>query len=128
MTIARDRTIGILFGDLVVAIVFTLIWPVTIAGRIDPAITGLLRQVAALVSAANMPRRWGLAAELRTNLAAFEQDLALTGYEPAALRPSRAWLDERRAIARTLSSLQGPLLIGADQDPAGFAGTARRLE
>jgi hypothetical protein len=27
-----------------------------------------------------------------------------------------------------VSSLQGPLLIGADQDPAGFAGTARRLE
>ena len=41
MTIARDRTIGILFGDLVVAIVFTQIWPVTIAGRIDPAISGI---------------------------------------------------------------------------------------
>jgi hypothetical protein len=44
MTIARDRTIGILFGNLVVAIVFTQIWPVTIAGRIDPAIAGLLRR------------------------------------------------------------------------------------
>jgi multidrug resistance protein MdtO len=128
MTIARDRTIGILFGDLVVAIVFTLIWPVTIAERIEPAIADLLRQVAALVSAASMPRRWGLAAQLRTTLAAFEQDLALTRYEPAALRVPGTWLDERRDIARTLSSLQGPLLIGADQDPAGFAGTARRLD
>ena len=42
MTIARDRTIGILFGNLVVAVVFTQIWPVTIAERIDPAIAGLL--------------------------------------------------------------------------------------
>ncbi|MDB5411665.1 MAG: Conserved hypothetical rane protein putative efflux pump, partial [Rhodospirillales bacterium] len=128
MTIARDRTIGILFGDLVVAIVFTQIWPVTIAGRIDPALTALLRQVAALASTASMPRRWGLAAELRTKLVAFEQDLALSRYEPSAIRPPRAWLDERRDVARTLSSLQGPLLIGADQDPAGFAGTAHRLD
>lgn len=128
MTIARDRTIGILFGDLVVAIVFTLIWPVSIARRIDPAIVGLLRQVAAMVSAASMPGRWGCAAELRTNLAAFEQELALTHYEPTTLRPPRTWLDNRRDIAHTLSSLQGPLLICADQDPAGSAGMARRLE
>jgi multidrug resistance protein MdtO len=128
MTIARDRTIGILFGDLVVAIVFTQIWPVTIAGRIDPAIAALLRQVAALVSAASMPTRWGLAAELRTKIAAFEQDLALTRYEPAATRPPPAFLGERREVVRILSSLQGLLLIGADQDPAGFEGTARRLE
>jgi multidrug resistance protein MdtO len=128
MTIARDRTIGILFGDLVVAIVFTQIWPVTIAGRIDPALRALLSQLAALVSAASMPRRWGIAAELRTKLAAFEQDLALTRYEPSAIRPQRAWLDERRELAGTLSSLQGPLLIGIDQDPAGFAETARRLD
>jgi multidrug resistance protein MdtO len=128
MTIARDRTIGILFGDLVVAVIFTQIWPVTIAGRIDPALTALLRQFAALVSTASMSRRWGLAAELRTKLAAFEQDLALAHYEPAALRPPQAWLDERQEVARTLSSLQAPLLIATDQDPAGFAGTARRLE
>jgi multidrug resistance protein MdtO len=128
MTIARDRTIGILFGDLVVAIVFTQIWPVTIAGRIEPALTALLRQLAALGSTASISRRWGLAAELRTKLAAFEQDLALSRYEPTAIRPPRAWLDKRRELARTLSSLQGPLLIGADQDPTGFAGTARRLD
>jgi multidrug resistance protein MdtO len=128
MTIARDRTIGIFFGDIVVAIVFTQIWPVTIAGRIDPALTALLRQVAALASAASMSKRWELAAELRTKLAAFEQDLALARYEPSAIRPPRAWQDERRDVARTLSSLQGPLLIGADQDPAGFAGTVRRLD
>jgi multidrug resistance protein MdtO len=128
MTIARDRTIGIFFGDIVVAIVFTQIWPVTLAGRIDPALRALLRQVAALGSAVSTPRRWALAAEVRTKLTAFEQDLALSRYEPSAIRPPRAWLDERRDVARTLSSLQGPLLIGADQDPAGFAGTARRLD
>jgi multidrug resistance protein MdtO len=128
MTIARDRTIGILFGDLVVAIVFTQIWPVTIAKRIDPAIKGLLHQVAALTAAASAPRRWGIAAEARASLAVIEQDLDLTRYEPPSIRPAPAWLDERREVARILSSLQGPLLIGADQEPAGFVGTALRLE
>ena len=128
MTIARDRTIGIFFGDIVVAIVFTQIWPVTIAERLDPALRALLRQAAALASAASMARRWELATEVRTRLMALEQDLALSRYEPLAIRPVRAWLDERRDVARTLSSLQGPLLIGADQDPAGFVGLAHRLD
>jgi multidrug resistance protein MdtO len=128
MTIARDRTIGIFFGDIVVAIVFTQIWPVTIAGRIDPALRALLRQVATLASAAGMAQRWQLAAALRTKLAAFEQDLALSRYEPLTIRPVGAWLDERRQIAHTLSSLQGPLLIAADEGSAAFAGIAHRLD
>jgi multidrug resistance protein MdtO len=128
MTIARDRTIGILFGDLVVTIVATQIWPVTIAGRIDPAIKRLLHQVATLTAAASTPRRWGIAAEVRSSLAVIEQDLELAHYEPPSIRPPPAWLDERRQVAGILSSLQGPLLIGADQEPAGFVGTALRLE
>jgi multidrug resistance protein MdtO len=128
MTTARDRTIGILFGDLVVAVVFTQIWPVTIVERIDPAIGSLLRQAAALISAASTLARWGIAAETRAKLAAVEQDLDLTHYEPTSLRPGQAWLRERREVVRVLSSLQGPLLIGADQEAAGFAGIARRLE
>jgi multidrug resistance protein MdtO len=101
---------------------------VTIARRIDPAIAGLLRQVAALTSATSTLKRWGLAAEVRTMLAAVEQDLALTHYEPSSLRPGQAWQGERREVVRILSSLQGPLLIGAGQESVGFAGSVRRLE
>jgi multidrug resistance protein MdtO len=128
MTIARDRTIGIIFGDLVVAVVFTQIWPVTISGRIDPAIASLLRRVAALVAAASTPKRWELAAENRATLAAVEQDLDLTHYEPSAVRPGKAWVGERRRVVGILSSLQGPLLIDADQGAVGLDGTVRRLE
>jgi multidrug resistance protein MdtO len=128
MTIARDRTIGILFGNLVVAVVFTQIWPVTIAGRINPALAALLRQLAALVSAASRPQRWGIAVQARAQLAAIEQDLDLTHFEPFSIRPAPGWLDERRGIARILSSLQGPLLIGADQQLAGLEDTEKRLD
>ncbi len=128
MTVARDRTIGILFGELVVAIVFTQIWPTTIAGRIDAAIKTLLHQLAAQVSPASAQQRWGIAAEFRENLAAFEQDLDLVHYEPPSIRPAPAWLYQRREVANILSSLQGPRLIGADLVPPGFAAPAQRLQ
>jgi multidrug resistance protein MdtO len=128
MTIARDRTIGILFGDLVVAIVFTQLWPVSIARHVDSAIAGLLRQVAALAAAASTAKRWGIAADARTQLASVQQDLALTHYEPPSIRPAPAWLNDRREIARTLSSLQGLLVMSGDQQPGDQAGTAHRLE
>jgi multidrug resistance protein MdtO len=128
MTIARDRTIGILFGNLVVAIVSTQFWPVTIAGRIDPAVAALLRRLAALVSARSMAQRWAIATDARTRLAAIEQELDLTHYEPSSIRPLQTWLDQRRKILRTLSSLQGPLLIDANQESSDFAGAAYRLD
>jgi multidrug resistance protein MdtO len=128
MTIARDRTIGILFGDLVVTIVFTLLWPVSIAGRIDPALAALFRTLADLAAATRRPRRWALAVEARTRLGAVEQDLDLARYEPASIRPAEAWLDRRREIAHAASSLLAPLLIGRDRDALASAAAERRLD
>jgi multidrug resistance protein MdtO len=128
MTIARDRTIGIFFGNVVVAIVFTQIWPVTIAKRIDPAVASLLRQLSLLVSAASKPERWHIAADAWAKLSAIEQELDLTRYEPPSIRPPAAWLYGRRAVARALSSLGGLVLVAADQEPAALAATAGRLE
>ena len=75
MSVARERIIGILFGNLVVALVFTLIWPVSVAKRIDPAVAALLRRLAALAAAASRPARWALAAETQSALGGLEQDL-----------------------------------------------------
>ena len=50
MAIARDRVIGILIGNIVSYLVFTLIWPVSVTQRIDPAIAALLRRLSAMVS------------------------------------------------------------------------------
>ncbi|WP_256122112.1 FUSC family protein, partial [Burkholderia sp. A2] len=44
LTIARDRTIGILLGNVVVYLVFTRIWPVSIGKQIDVAFAALLDQ------------------------------------------------------------------------------------
>ena len=128
MTIARDRVIGILFGNLVMALVFTSIWPVSVFRRIDPALATLLRRLCDLVSAKGRPGRWALAAEAQTTLGAIETDIDLTRYEPAAIRPAPGWLDRRRDTTRTLTLLHGLLLVGAEQDPAASSLVSQRLE
>ena len=83
LTIARDRIIGVLFGNLVVSVIFTQIWPVTVAERIDPAIAAIRRKLAGLRTRARQIKRWRVAAETQTALGAVEQDLDLVGYEPS---------------------------------------------
>jgi multidrug resistance protein MdtO len=127
MTIARDRVIGIIFGNLVVAIIFTLISPVSVAERIDPAVAVVLRKLGAMAVARSRANRWVLAAEAQTALGAIEQDIDLTAYEPLSIRPPQSWMDRRRNIAHALASLQGPLLVGNDLDPETSGAIAYRL-
>jgi multidrug resistance protein MdtO len=49
MYTARDRTIGILFGNLVVFAIFTTIWPVSVAKVVRTHLASALEQLAALV-------------------------------------------------------------------------------
>ena len=84
MTIARDRVIGVLFGNIVVAIVFTLIWPVSVVRRIDPAIEAFVRAVAAMAAAGEPPQALGARSRDPRSARAIEQDLDLTRYEPPA--------------------------------------------
>ncbi len=128
LTVARDRVIGIIFGNLVVSVIFTQIWPVTVAQRIDPAINALLRKLASLASAASRTKRWALAAETQTAFAAVQQDLELLRYEPSSIRPDRAWIDRRDRIISAVASLQGPLLVFADQSSDESDDVRRRLD
>ena len=127
MTTARDRVIGILFGNLVVVLVFTQIWSVSVAKRIDPSIASVLRQLATLAGTGSQSKRWALAAETQAALGAIEQDLDLSRYEPPSARPARGWLDRRRRIANAIALLQGPLLIGSGREPFTTGVVASRL-
>jgi multidrug resistance protein MdtO len=128
MTIARDRVIGIVFGNLVVAVIFTLISPVSVAERIDPAVAVVVRKLGAMAVARSRAKRWVLVAETQAALGAIEQDIDLTVYEPVSIRPTQGWMDRRRKITRALASLQGPLLVGSDLDPEISGGIAHRLD
>jgi multidrug resistance protein MdtO len=125
---ARDRVIGILLGNLVVYLVFTNLWPISIGKRIDPAIASLLHRLSAMMTAADVRARRTLASLAQSQLGEIETDINLAAYEPEAVRPSAAWLAARRDVADEIGLLQAPLLLSADDDARTSAQIAHRLE
>ena len=57
MDTARDRTIGILFGNIVIFVIFTTIWPVSVANVVR---TNLAKRIGATGGTGRLgcPRRW----------------------------------------------------------------------
>jgi multidrug resistance protein MdtO len=117
MVTARDRVIGILLGNVVVYVMFTTIWPVSVTDRIDPAIAAGLRKLRAVLTA---PRQSAplAASEAEVALGALERDLELSAYEPSSIRPPREWLERRRDAADEMAALTGAFMLSASQDPA----------
>ena len=128
LTIARDRVIGILIGNLVVYLLFTNLWPISVAKRIDPAIASLLRRLSAMMTAADVGARRALASVSQSQLAATETDIDLAACEPEAMRPSAAWLAARRHAADEIGELASALLLSADNDARTSAQISNRLE
>lgn len=127
MSIARDRLIGILLGNLAVALIFTTVRPISLAARIDPAVAELLRRLSMLATTASRAARWALASEAQKLLGAIEQNLELLRYEPSTIRPASSWLSRRRQVVRSIGALQAPLLIEADENRAVIGERLERL-
>jgi multidrug resistance protein MdtO len=128
LTIARDRVIGILIGNLVVYLLFTNLWPVSVGTRIDPALAALLQRLSAMMRAADVSARRALASAAQSQLAEIETNIDLAAYEPAAVRPSATWLAARRLAADEIGALGSPLLLSADSEARTSAKIAERLE
>jgi multidrug resistance protein MdtO len=127
LTTARDRVIGILLGNVVVFVLFTYIWPVSVGKRIDPAMAALLRRLSALLRESSRVARCSEGAEVQEMLAGIERDLDLAQYEPRAIRPGDSWLKVRRRAADALGALIGPLFLTAGKDLPFAAKIAGRL-
>ncbi|MET0656578.1 MAG: FUSC family protein, partial [Steroidobacteraceae bacterium] len=127
LEIARDRIVGILIGIVTIYVVFAMLWPVSVAPRVDAATTKLLGRLAAL-SGTPAATRSQLAADAQAALGAIERDLDLAAYEPESVRQGTDWLQSRRRAMKELSSLAAALLLVADEDCAFSAAVARRLE
>ncbi|WP_175688251.1 FUSC family protein [Burkholderia anthina] len=125
LTLARDRTIGILLGNLVVYLVFTRIWPVSIGKQIDTAFAALLDEWRRIARIAQPAERRTLAAEAFARHGAIAQDLGLIHYEPSWVRPAASWLGTRRRALAELGALEGPLFLLAERAPGDAAIDAR---
>ncbi|WP_412024235.1 FUSC family protein [Burkholderia cepacia] len=121
LTLARDRTIGILLGNVVVYLVFTRIWPVSIGKQIDTALAALLDQWRRLAQIAQPAERRALAADAFARHGAISQELGLIHYEPSWVRPAATWLAARRRVLAELGALEGPLFLLAERAPGDAA-------
>ena len=127
MTTARDRAIGIIFGNLVVALIFTQIWPVTVATKIDPAIAAVLRKLASLTKERLGWKRLEIVAETQAAVGEADQDVELSNYEPLSIRPESAWIEGRKRILGAIDASVGPLLLAAHPNRPSTEGVAARL-
>jgi multidrug resistance protein MdtO len=127
LTVARDRIIGVIIGNLVIYLLCTRVWPVSVVARVDPAIRALLRRLASLVEARSRPERLKLLSETQRAAGAIAADLDLASYEPIALRPDRAWFAKHRAIIDEISAIEAPLLLSVDEHSRATSDFANRL-
>jgi multidrug resistance protein MdtO len=114
MTVARDRTIGILIGNVVSYLALTRLWPVSVSARVDPALTKLVGQLDRLIALTGAGERRVMASDIRAGLTAVEADIDLSAYEPRSLRPSPAWVAVRREAVHEAGALAGWLLISCE--------------
>lgn len=125
LTIARDRIIGILLGNVVVYLMFTRVWPVSIAGQVDAALAALLRQWEAVTRVVPAGQRRALAAQALAQHSALRANVALVRYEPAWVRPQPEWIAQRTRTLAELGALEGPLFLTAERAPGDAAIRAR---
>jgi multidrug resistance protein MdtO len=128
LTIARDRVIGIMLGNVVAYLIFANIWPVSVIRRIDPGLVALLRRLVDLTNATSRSRRNSLATDAAGTMAAVSQDLELAAYESSGIGPPQFPLAARARAIHHMRALLGPLLLLSNERSPATRAVAHRLD
>lgn len=121
-----DRIVGILLGNVVVYLIFTRIWPVSVAGAVrahlKAALSGLARLAA--LSPEQRPAAIADAALVANEASQANEGLDLVSFEPGTIRPAPATEAGLRAVGAEIASLTRDIYLSREVLP----GVARRLE
>ena len=131
MVTIRDRVIGILLGNLVVYLTFTYVWPVSMATRIDEAISAALLRLSKLSQpqlATNRTSRNLQISAVQATLSDIERDLDIVRFEPPSIRPTAEWIELRQQTIHHLNKLLEPLVICLNQHQDAAQAVSLRLE
>ena len=138
METARDRIAGILIGDVVVFVIFTTIWPVSVATAVRRDLAAALDQLAGLMNPAALqtPGPHGTAASAADAGAGFAQSIEQASelmvndpYEPLHVRNPAAPGAITAGVLERVQALMVPvsviLTLGEDQAWNSVEGPAR---
>jgi multidrug resistance protein MdtO len=128
LTIARDRVIGIMLGNVVAYLIFANIWPVSVVRRIDPGLVSLLRRLADLTNATSRSRRNSLATDATGTMIAVSQDVELAAYESRGIGQPQFRLTARASLIEHIRALLGPLLLLSNAQSSATRLVADRLD
>jgi multidrug resistance protein MdtO len=128
LTIARDRVIGIMLGNVVAYLIFANIWPVSVVRRIDPGLVSLLRRLADLANATSRSRRNSLATEAAGTMITVSQDVELAAYESPGTGQPQFRLNARASLIEHIRALLGPLLLLSNAQSSATRLVADRLD
>jgi multidrug resistance protein MdtO len=128
LTIARDRVIGIMLGNVVAFLIFANIWPVSVIRRIDPGLVSLLRRLVDLTNATSRSQRDSLATDAAGAMIAVSQDVKLAGYESSRIGPPPFRLTARARALHHMRALMGPLLLFSNEPSPATQAVAHRLD
>ncbi|MEA1619954.1 FUSC family protein [Erythrobacter sp. T5W1-R] len=128
ITIARDRVIGVLLGNVATYFMFTRVWPVSIAPRVDGALREGLAALRAFAENASHGARMASITAAMHQFAEARAGLAMTRYEPANLLPHPRWSATRREMLDQIDADLPALFIAGERVDGTAHGIAEQLE
>jgi multidrug resistance protein MdtO len=109
LTVARDRTIGILFGNVVMYVIFTRLFPVSMLGRLRRDVVSLIDQCRVVLKSVSDRRPTtltvGQVADIQARLENVEASAAAFGYEALRSRNGRLQTQASRLSLKALRGL-----------------------
>lgn len=129
LAIARDRIIGILFGDVVVFLIFANLFPASLLGRLKGEVVGLVEACRAALASVSQgrpaPERAARVAEAEALLGKLGLDAVAFGFEDGQRQDRRLQAQATRLNLRALRGLVTEIArIAALRPPAEPSGAA----